>query len=633
MTDLENTQKQGRLCDYCNQSKALLYCRADSAKLCFSCDREVHSANQLFNRHSRSQLCDACDKSPASIFCETEQSVFCSNCDWENHKLSLSSSHNRRPIEGFTGCPSVSELVSFIGIEDLGNKAPFLGEDKVGCGDGCEEDGYLDLLTWETPVISGFDDLIVSSDFNHGFKPTDVPSLPKNRNASCGQHKEEIFRQLREMAKSEPNLSFEKTDLEAIIGFQSLIPDAGNLQPGSVNTTSKNDTDPVPFPPYESSALKCFSDNAEMGNQVFLPFSQLRSYTEENAVVPDKHVDTSKTIHVTSQEDQLEHQVAAGTIAAVPKIAFHELNSQERDSAISRYKEKRKTRRFDKHIRLRMASATSQKKTKDPTKDKIIAAVIWRQKPPNMLQTLFQCTCELPSRAKTPTAMAAPLAENSKAMIVRSKMTTSIPVLSLEVRTDIDATRDANVYQSKEQPHKSQHDVTIYTTKLLLFFNFVLLGLIVVGTFVFSKGSQRVSIVGWICAVFSVCVFAAPLSIIRLVIRTKSVEYMPFSLSFFLTLCAVTWFLYGFALRDYYIATPNILGFTFGITQMILYLIYRGNNGNKEIMLPEIIKPHDQANGVVQISVINQPQEAPAPNGVLGGIIGNSQIAPSELNV
>ncbi|OMO77863.1 Zinc finger, B-box [Corchorus capsularis] len=364
MTDLENTQKQGRLCDYCNQSKALLYCRADSAKLCFSCDREVHSANQLFNRHSRSQLCDACDRSPASIFCETEQSVFCSNCDWENHKLSLSSSHNRRPIEGFTGCPSVSELVSFVGIEDLGNKVPFLGEEKVGCGDGCEEDGYLDLLSWETPVISGFDDLIVSSDFNHGFKPTDVPSLPKNRNASCGQHKEEIFRQLREMAKSEPNLSFEKTDLEAIVGFQSLIPDAGNLQPGSVNTTSKNDADPVPFPLYESSALECFSDNAEMGNQVFVPFSQLRSYTEENAVVPDKHIDTSKTIHVTSQEDQLEHQVAAGTIAAVPKIAFHELNSQERDSAISRYKEKRKTRRFDKHIRYESRKLRAETRTR-----------------------------------------------------------------------------------------------------------------------------------------------------------------------------------------------------------------------------------------------------------------------------
>ena len=83
-----------------------------------------------------------------------------------------------------------------------------------------------------------------------------------------------------------------------------------------------------------------------MANQVFLPFSQLRSYTEENAVVPDKHLDT-RSIHVNdSIEDQLQHQIAAGTISALPKITVHELNSQERDSAISRYKEKKKTRRY-----------------------------------------------------------------------------------------------------------------------------------------------------------------------------------------------------------------------------------------------------------------------------------------------
>ncbi|XVF32708.1 hypothetical protein REPUB_Repub17cG0106200 [Reevesia pubescens] len=342
MNDLKHSQKQRRLCDYCNQSKALLYCRADSAKLCLSCDREVHLANQLFTRHSRSQLCDACDKSPASIFCETEQSVFCSNCDWENHKFSSSSVHNRRPIEGFSGCPSVTELVSFVGIEDFGNKAPFLSEEKVGCGDGDEDDGLLYLLTWEPPLISDFDELIVSSDFNHGFKPTDVPPLPKNRNASCGQHKEEMLHQLRELAKLEPTLSFERTDVEAIIGFQSLIPDTDNLQPGSVHTSCKNDTDPISFPAHESSALQCFSDNVEIANQVFLPF-----YTDESAVVPDKQLDSSRTINVNdSLEDQLQHQIAAGTMLALPKVAVHELTSQERDSAISRYKEKRKTRRY-----------------------------------------------------------------------------------------------------------------------------------------------------------------------------------------------------------------------------------------------------------------------------------------------
>ncbi|EXC34700.1 Bidirectional sugar transporter NEC1 [Morus notabilis] len=150
--------------------------------------------------------------------------------------------------------------------------------------------------------------------------------------------------------------------------------------------------------------------------------------------------------------------------------------------------------------------------------------------------------------------------------------------------------------------------VRIYTIKLLVLFNMGAYGLILLSTSFVGKISQRVTVVGWICAVFSVCVFAAPLSIIRLVIKTRSVEYMPFALSFCLTLCAVMWFFYGLLVNDFFIASPNILGFLFGIAQMILYLVFK--NSKKEV-LPEFklqeMPPNvaAQANAVQEATVIN----------------------------
>ncbi|XP_077212189.1 bidirectional sugar transporter SWEET14-like [Tasmannia lanceolata] len=128
----------------------------------------------------------------------------------------------------------------------------------------------------------------------------------------------------------------------------------------------------------------------------------------------------------------------------------------------------------------------------------------------------------------------------------------------------------------------------ILTAKLLLGLNLGVFSLILLVTLLLAKGSNRVKILGWVCVTFSVCVFVAPLSIMRLVIRTKSVEYMPFSLSLFLTLSAVMWFGYGMLMKDLYIALPNILGFVFGVLQMLLYCIYR-DKVIREQELPEHI--------------------------------------------
>ncbi|ONH93801.1 hypothetical protein PRUPE_8G253500 [Prunus persica] len=124
----------------------------------------------------------------------------------------------------------------------------------------------------------------------------------------------------------------------------------------------------------------------------------------------------------------------------------------------------------------------------------------------------------------------------------------------------------------------------IYTAKLLVLFNVGVYGVIVLSTYLIPNHFLRIKVVGWISVVFSVCVFAAPLSIMRLVIRTRSVEFMSFPLSFCLTLCAVMWFFYGLLVRDLFIAAPNILGFAFGLAQMIMYLMFKNS---KKSMLPE----------------------------------------------
>ncbi|CAH9109098.1 unnamed protein product [Cuscuta europaea] len=127
-------------------------------------------------------------------------------------------------------------------------------------------------------------------------------------------------------------------------------------------------------------------------------------------------------------------------------------------------------------------------------------------------------------------------------------------------------------------PKKARLD----TVKLVSLLNVCAFGLIVLVTqFLVKEPLTRAHIVGWICLIFSLCVFVAPLGVVRQVIRTKSVEYMPFLLSFFLTLSAVMWFFFGLLRKDYNIAIPNVLGFSFGVIQMVLYMVYK-NAGKKQ---------------------------------------------------
>ncbi|XXG60777.1 hypothetical protein AAC387_Pa04g2605 [Persea americana] len=94
-------------------------------------------------------------------------------------------------------------------------------------------------------------------------------------------------------------------------------------------------------------------------------------------------------------------------------------------------------------------------------------------------------------------------------------------------------------------------------------------------------GQSRKLFCGYAATIFSICMYASPLSVMRLVIKTKSVEFMPFFLSLFVFLCGSSWFIYGLLGNDPFISVPNGFGCGLGALQLILYFIYRDLKGNE----------------------------------------------------
>ncbi|WJX32797.1 hypothetical protein P8452_21082 [Trifolium repens] len=86
--------------------------------------------------------------------------------------------------------------------------------------------------------------------------------------------------------------------------------------------------------------------------------------------------------------------------------------------------------------------------------------------------------------------------------------------------------------------------------------------------------NKRSAVVGTICMLFNIGMYASPLSIMKMVIKTKSVEFMPFFLSLASFGNGVSWTIYALIPFDPFIAIPNGIGTMFAVVQLILYATY-----------------------------------------------------------
>uniref|UniRef100_J3L0U5 Bidirectional sugar transporter SWEET n=2 Tax=Oryza brachyantha TaxID=4533 RepID=J3L0U5_ORYBR len=121
----------------------------------------------------------------------------------------------------------------------------------------------------------------------------------------------------------------------------------------------------------------------------------------------------------------------------------------------------------------------------------------------------------------------------------------------------------------------------------LLVMVFGVFALIVYASLVLFDHQTRQLFVGYLSVASLIFMFASPLSIINLVIRTRSVEYMPFYLSLSMFLMSISFFAYGVLLHDFFIYIPNGIGTVLGIIQLVLYSYFR--KGSTEDRLPLLV--------------------------------------------
>ncbi|XP_058112803.1 zinc finger protein CONSTANS-LIKE 9 [Magnolia sinica] len=397
----------GLLCDFCGEQRSMVYCRSDSACLCLSCDRNVHSANALSHRHSRTLVCERCNSQPAVVRCVEEKTLLCQNCDWSGHGgASPTSGHKRQPINCYSGCPSSAELsrlwsfvMDFPSMSDAhyeqGLGLMSINENTVStCWGPPEDSSTVDLaVTGGMPDLENadkFDDWMGSSTMSAlnpmpGGVSQPAGSLDSTNPKLCGTMTEglgicegddlyedigvadvnlsfENYEEFFGLSQNQSGQVFEEAGIDNLFTLKNKPADSSGqgkfvaevssigpvkaMQPACSNTLSADSM--MSTPGVKSDSSLCFpARQAHSG--ISLSFSGMTGDSAGDY-----------------QDSGISSMLLMGEPPWYPTGAENSFPAANRDSAVMRYKEKKKTRKFEKKIRYasRKARADVRKRVK-----------------------------------------------------------------------------------------------------------------------------------------------------------------------------------------------------------------------------------------------------------------------------
>uniref|UniRef100_A0ACD5XFV6 Uncharacterized protein n=1 Tax=Avena sativa TaxID=4498 RepID=A0ACD5XFV6_AVESA len=354
-------------CDYCSGANAVVYCRADSARLCLPCDRLVHAANAVCSRHARAPLCAAC-RATGAVFRHGgggAGAVFlCSNCDFgrtRDGNMSPSLLHDRCTVQGYTGRPTAHELAAVLRVPDFEKPAAARADE-----------GWWDI--WDEPHVFSMEDLIVPTTSCHGFQPLVTPSSPKNQSSPDGNTNEEVIKQLRELAQADGGggqIAPREEAEQAAHQLPSWTPSQYIPENGNFATENSYEVTTMPTPGYENGGWSNGSYHA-LNDGCKTEYEHEQAPVSSTEACLSSFVQMSELCPSMSNGSTMDdsHQANPGIgmpVQTFPKRGgFDVVAGPERDIVISRYKEKRRTRRFDKQVRYesRKARADSRLRVK-----------------------------------------------------------------------------------------------------------------------------------------------------------------------------------------------------------------------------------------------------------------------------
>ncbi|GBG92894.1 hypothetical protein CBR_g57652 [Chara braunii] len=353
-------------CDACQTATAVVYCRADVAYLCISCDSKVHGANKLASRHERVWMCEVCEMAPAVVTCKADAAALCFACDGEVHSANLlARRHERVPITPFYEAPSVVKVAHINQSIALHVAAGgVVGEDalddfKSDC-DGLMKDDdertAAEAASWLLPKPASAAKAGISGDDVCGGGLLEVTSR-----LVASKDKEQNRQQ--QLIKGELPAADFFADVDPYINLDLDYPLAApgpndGLVPDNRRSSSSPSLSAGSGGSFDNKLSAATTSNYTYGSPCLS--NSLSSSSLEVGVVPD-----------TCVSDISPPQSYDGAVASMfefPPRVIHvgAMQPLAREARVKRYKEKRKNRKFEKIIRYasRKAYAESRPRIK-----------------------------------------------------------------------------------------------------------------------------------------------------------------------------------------------------------------------------------------------------------------------------